>query len=478
MDFQTMMKRLFLLIIATLTIILICPGIAQSASANTSNIKQLNFVFLHGYNGNASALQPLGDSIESLMPAYISNYEYGHPGIEIQTDTMNRSYPNNVGIEVWAKNIADSINEHFAGKNNLVLIGHSMGGKTALYAVAHNIGNIADKVAMVITINSPVKSLGSSYYIGGDTGLGYWGAGLVLGDKGILESLLNYDSSPDGKIISANKHWMAFISGESSPVSPQFDVAGVDAMPRIMDDSIVPIAFQYADGADVVYYGEYEHGDFTEIKSVSDYMADQILRYIFGGNMEFSTFARAGSFEHRADLFPGTDSWQDTVGGVLVDSGTLTHSNDSFGFQEWEDVVGKTTNGDMRSTFQITQRNSFPILTGIKQSSWANAANPEDSQIYLKTAAFPRSNVQVDWSIYDQGLLPAGVKRDHYEVEIKTGTQLASIRDIFWETDNLRDVRLRILSQAQSPFRWFKAAWKVYYKESRQRQIADEFTIQ
>jgi hypothetical protein len=32
-----------------------------------------------------------------------------------------------------------------------------MGGKTALYAVAHNIGNIAERVDAVITINSPVK---------------------------------------------------------------------------------------------------------------------------------------------------------------------------------------------------------------------------------------------------------------------------------------------------------------------------------
>jgi hypothetical protein len=85
--------------------------------------------------------------------------------------------------------------------------------------------------------------------------------------------------------------------------------------------------------------------------------------------------------------------------------------------------------------------------------------------------------VQVDWGIYQQGLLPTGITRDHYEVEIETGTQLANISQVSWETSNLRDVRLQISSQAQGPFRWFRAQWKVFSKESRHRQIIDEFTI-
>ena len=39
-----------------------------------------------------------------------------------------------------------------------------MGGKAALYAVAHNIGNLADKVAMVVTSNSPIKKLSNYYF--------------------------------------------------------------------------------------------------------------------------------------------------------------------------------------------------------------------------------------------------------------------------------------------------------------------------
>ena len=472
------MKRLLLLIMSVLCVSIACPGLAQSESENSDNVKELNFVFLHGMGGHSCSLQLLEDSLVAQMPAYITNYEYDHPQVKIQTDTLLRCYPNDVGIDTWAKNIADTINEHFRNKKNLVLIGHSMGGKTALYAVAHNIGNLADKVAMVVTINSPIKSLVNYYYVGGDTALDYWGARLLISSQGVLDSVVKYDSSQDGKWVSSNKHWLAFISSESSPISGQFDVSGIDALPRDMDDTIVPISCQYSDGADVVYYGEYAHSDFSELDEVSGYMADQILRYIFGGNVPCSAFARGGSFEHKAGLFPGTDYWQDLVGGVLAGSGTLTHKNDSYiKWQEWEDVVGDYSAGSIRSSFQTTQKNSFPILTGIKQAKWASSDDPEDGRIYLSTRAAPGSSVQVDWSVYQQGLLTPGIKRDHYEVELDTGTQLSSIGQVSWETDDPRDVRLRIWSQAQSPFRWFRAQWRVYFKESRQRQIMDALPV-
>ncbi len=475
-----MMKRIVLLIIVVLSISLTCSGLAQAQTetVNTKKVKELNFVFLHGYNGHSCAFQLLEDSLAARMPAYISDYKNSYPDIDIHVDTFLRCHPNDVDIETWAKNIADSINERFSDKENLVLIGHSMGGKTALYAVAHNIGNLAEKVAMVVTINSPIKSMGTNYYIGGDTALGAWGAGFVMPDRGVLGSLLEYDSSQDGQKVSSQKHWLAFVSGESSPLSSQFDMNGIDVLPRIMDDLIVPVSYQYADGADVVYYGEYEHGDFTRREEVADYLADQILCCIFGGNIECSVFARAGSFEHRAGLLPGTDYWQDVVGGVLAGSGTLTYKNDSYlQWREWEDVVGEYSNGDIRSSYQTAQKSSFPLFSGVIQSEWANAEDNKDSRVYLKTRAAPRSSVQVDWSIYHQGLLPPGFVRDHYEVEIETGTQLASIRQVSWETDDPRDVRLRISSQAESPFRWFKSQWKVYFKEIRQRQIIDEFSI-
>jgi pimeloyl-ACP methyl ester carboxylesterase len=474
------MKHLSHVFIGMLCIVMLCPGIAQAAplSASTGNAQELNFVFLHGFNSNAGAVQLLADSVEDQLPAYITNYKYEHPDITVSTGMLLRSYPNTVDIDTWAKNIADSINQRFAGKKNLVLIGHSMGGKAALYAVAHNIGNIADRVAMVVTINSPIKSLASYHYVGGDTALDYWGAQMLLPDQGVLNSLAYYDSSDDGKWVNANKHWLAFVSCESSPTSPKFDTRGVDPLPRDMDDTIVPISCQYADGADVVYYGEYAHSDFMKLDAVSDYLANQLLRYIFGGNIECSVLARAGSFEHKADLFPGTDSWEDIAGGVLASSGTITHQNDSyFKWQEWEDVVGEPSAGGVRSTFQTTQTRSSPIFTGMVEARWVYPDNPNDGRLYIKTRAAPRSSVQVDWSVYQKGLLPAGLERDHYEVEVESGTQGTGIGQVSWESGDALDLRLRILSQAQSPFHWFRVQWRVYYKESRQRKIIDEFPV-
>jgi len=463
---------------AVLCISAVCAVPVQASPENTDKVKEFNLVFLHGYNGHSCALQLLEDSIAARIPAYISNYEYENPGVRIRTDTLMRCYPSNVDIETWSNNIADSINKHFSGKENLILIGHSMGGKTALYTVSRNIGNLADRVAMVVTINSPIKSLANSHYIGGDTALGYWGAGLVMPDQGALESLLNYDSSHDGQWVGKNKHWLAFVSGESSPISSQFDISGIDLLPRDMDDTIVPISSQYTDGADVVYYGEYGHSDFAELDEVAGYLAEQILRYIFGGSIDCSAFARGGSFEHKAGLFPGTDYWEDNVGGVFAGGGTLSYKNESFfRWQDWDDIVGEHLAGSMRSSFHVIQKKSFPLFAGIRESGWANANDAGDGRVYLNTRVAPGSSVQIEWSVYEAGLLPAGIERSRYEVEIATGTQSASISQVSWAASDPRDVRLRILSQAQSPFHWFKSQWRVFFVESRQKQIIDEFPV-
>ena len=166
---NTIMKRLAIILVGILLFnmlpVFASPILAQAAA--DYDIKEVNFVFLHGFNSNAGSVQPLGDAIFDKLPEYISAYERDNPGIQIVADTLYRSYVNNVDIETWASNIASDINKRFAGKNNLVLIGHSMGGKAALYAVAHNIGNLAEKVAMVVTVNSPIKKLSSYYFIRG-----------------------------------------------------------------------------------------------------------------------------------------------------------------------------------------------------------------------------------------------------------------------------------------------------------------------
>jgi pimeloyl-ACP methyl ester carboxylesterase len=470
------MKRLAIILVGILFINLASPMPVQASPEGS--IKEVNFVFLHGLNGNTSSLQALDDVITGKLPEYIAEYESDNPGMSIIADTLNRSYTNNVDIEIWANNIASDINKYFADKSNLVLIGHSMGGKAALYAVAHNIGNLAEKVAMVVTINSPIKKLSSYYFIGGDTNLDFEGVQLVTSDPGAVNSLANYDSSQDGLWVGTNKHWLAFISAESYPLSSQFDTSGIDVLPRDMDDKIVPISCQYADGADVIYYGEYAHSDFYKLDEVTNNIGDQILKYVFGGNMDFSVLGRAGSFEHKSDLFPGTDYWQDIAGGILADSGTLSHFNESyFKWQEWEDIVGEYSLGVTRSTFQFTQKNSFPLFTGIVEIGWVDPDNPEDGRIYVRTRAAPRSTAQVFWSVYQQGLLPEGIERNHYEVEIETGTQVTGVVGISWETSDPRDIRLHIWSQAQSPFHWFRVQWRVYYTESRQVKLIDSLPL-
>ena len=473
--FKGIRRRLALLIAIGLCAQLTFSGSVQSALEDSIRVKELNFVFLHGAGSTACSFQLLDDFIMEQVTGYILGYEQANPDIKVQVSTLKRCYPGYVDIDTWADNIADSIDKHFHGKDNLILIGHSMGGKAALYTVAQNIGGLADKVALVVTINSPIKSLHEYFVTGGGSVLDYCRVGWFRSDEGVCNSVTYYDSSQDGRWVGGNKHWLAFISGEAEPLSEQFNVAGVDACPRNMDDSIVPLSAQYSDGADVIYYGEYGHSDFAVLDEVAGFMADRILRYIFGGRIECSVLARGGTFGHKANWLLGTDYWEDVVGEVLAGRGRLRHMNESYTkWQEWEDVVGECPPQGMRSSYQVSRVSSLPFLTSIKQSCWLSPDNPEDCRLYIRTRAAPRSSVQVEWSIYQRGLLPLGMARGHYEVEIVTSTPLTGIRRVSWETDNSRDLRLRICSEAESPFRWFKAKWRIYYKESRQRQVIDE----
>jgi hypothetical protein len=327
----------------------------------------------------------------------------------------------------------------------------------------------------VVTINSPIKNLGGYYYAGGGSAVQYCRARWLLSDQGICSSAAYYDSSQEGSWVGYHKHWLAFISSEATPLSPQFDVAGVDALPRNMDDVIIPISAQYSDWADVVYYGEYGHVDFSVLNNVADFMAAQILNYIFGNPVECSVLARGGTFEHKASWLPVTNHWDDIVGEFSIISNRLEHINESYTkWQEWEDVVGERYQGDNRSSYRVNRISRFPFLTSIKESRWLSSDNAEDCRLYIRTRAAPRSRVQVDWGIYSQGLLPPGTSRDRYEVEIVTGTPLTKITGVSWITDDPRDLRLQISSEAQGPYRWFKAGWRVYSKESRQRKVIDE----
>jgi pimeloyl-ACP methyl ester carboxylesterase len=468
------MKRLAWLAVILL-LVQLAVAIPVKAAEEPTRVKQLNFVFLHGAGGNSSSMQLLSDTILEQIEPYILAYEQANPGIDIQVDILNRSYPSDVDTQTWANNVAASLNEHFDGKQNIILIGHSAGGKAALYAVANNVSGMREKVAMVVTINSPIKPLGDYYITGGASVSGYCRARWLLADQGVCDSLTNYDSSEDGSWVATNKHWLAFISAESAPSSSQFDFGGVDAWPRDMDDSTIPISAQYTDEADVVYYGQHGHGDFEESKVIAGFMAEQILDYIFGGTIECSVFVRSGTFEHKANWLPGTDYWDDTLGSILVDRGRLEHFNESFfWWQEWQDVVGESPEGSLRSSFKVSAVSPYIFFSGLSDSRWFASDDSGDFRLYIRSWAAPRNHVRVDWKIYRQGVLPEGVERDHYEVEIFTGTPLTSIRYVSWLTDDPRDLRLQVMSQAESPFRWFRAEWRVYAKEARERKIIDE----
>jgi len=472
---MVIMRRVILLIVIGLCLQLGWYSPAQSAPVK---VKELNLVFLHGAGGNVCSMQRLADAINERLPAYIAAYEQTNPDTEVRVNMLLRCYPNDVDIETWAENIAESVDEHLPDKQNLVLIGHSMGGKAALYAVANDIDGLADKTAMVVTINSPIRSLQQYYFTGGASLEDYYRAVGLISDQGVSNSIIYYDSAEDGRWVAAARHWLAFISAEAAPFSPQFNVGGVDAMPRNMDDNIIPISAQHTDRADVVYYGEHSHNDFANLDEVAGSITEQILRYIFGGEIECSVLVRGGNLGHAAGWLPGTDYWEDVVGEVLVSSGSLQHKNESFfRWQEWEDVVGESPVGSTRSSYRIVLNKVFPFGTSVEEASWLNPDDTSDCQLYLKTRAAPRSSVEVTWSTYRRGLL-AEAERDHYEVEIVTGTPLTTVRYVSWLSGYPDDLRLRISSEAERPFRWFKAEWRVYAKESRYRQVIDELTVQ
>lgn len=473
------MNRLAFLLTIVLCLPPFVPGPVQASDEGQIQVKELNFVFLHGAGGHTGTLQPLADSIIERSEGYVLDYERANPGIKIQVNALQRYYPNDVDIETWADNIAYSIDRHFRGKKDLILIGHSMGGKAALYAVAHDTRGLADRVALVVTVNSPIKKLGSYYITGGGSAAVFCAARWLLSDGGVCDSIDRYDSSQDGSWVAANKRWLAFISAEPAPVSPELNVGGLDGWPRDMDDGFVPISAQYSDGADVVYYGESGHGDFSNSADATQFMGEQILGYLFGGDIGSPVVARSGAFGHRAGWLPIRYSWEETFGEVLQSTGRLSHTNESYlKPQYWEDVVGDCPPGTVRGSYEVQPVNSLPLITGIQEARWLTADVPDDCRLYVRSKAAPKTRVQLDWNIFRHGRLPPGARRDHYEINVVAGTPQAGIPQVSWATDDVRDVRLRVRSRAEGPFRWFKAEWKVYSTESRQRKVIDQIRPQ
>jgi len=475
--FESSIRLVAILIVVGFLVLGAFPDSTMSAPGGPTLVKELNIVFLHGAGGHADSFQFLTDSIKEKLPAFAAIYERANPNISIVINTLARWYPGYVDIDVWAGNIADSLKEHFGDKEDLILVGHSMGGKTALHMVAKNVGDVADRVAAVVTINSPIRNLSQYYAPAGGPVLEYYQTILLGADEGIARSVVYHDCSEEAKWVGENKNWLALVSAEGAPFSRQFDRAGVDAWPRDMDDGVVPISAQYSDGADTVYYGQHGHGALATDNEVASLVADRILRYLFGESIGCSVPTRSGSIEHKADWLLGTDHWDDLVGDVVAESGRIQHHNGSWKWQEWEDIIGVSASESQRSRTRLTQI-SPPFLTGVEELRWVSPEDIYDSRVYLKTRAAPHNTVQVQWAIYAKGLLPDGNERSHYEVKIADATPLATVTEVSWVTSDTNDVRLRLWSEAQSPFRWLKMEWQVYQKESRQRFIVDDIPAQ
>ena len=109
------MKKLLIVLAVVLCLQLGFAGSVSSAAESTGGVKELNFVFLHGAAGNPCGPQLLADSILEQIPSYILEYEQANPGIKVNINVLNRCYPNDVDIETWAKNIADSVNRYLPG---------------------------------------------------------------------------------------------------------------------------------------------------------------------------------------------------------------------------------------------------------------------------------------------------------------------------------------------------------------------------
>ena len=444
------------------------------AAGPVSQVKEVNVVFIHGMGSCSSSTQLLSDAFEDQAKAYVTTYEIQNPGTSVQVNILQRSYPNDVDIDVWAANIADAVKKHFAGKKDLILVGHSAGGKSALYGVSHNIENLGDIVNTVVTINSPVKDLNSFYLAGGGSAASYIKTRQLTTNNSLADSLATYDSSADGLTVSKIGHWLALISSESAPLSSEFNVGGVDQYPQDMDDGLVPITAQYAPGADAAWYGDYGHSSFNQQPEVAAILADKILRYIFGVPLQTSTAGYTQTIEHHAGWLPYTFRWVDIAGESTGNTGVISHSNTSFfKWQEWEDTINITVS-DTKSKYSVL-RSSLPWITAVTAVKWLNPDDPKDARIVVKTRAAPRATVRADWEILQFLSLPNGVEKDHYEIKVTNGASLAGIRQAVWYSFNGNDPRVRVNSEAEGPFRWFNAEVTVFYRRQITRKLIDEF---
>ena len=102
--FAGIVGRFILMVVFGLCLQTALPISAQSPSEAPAQVKELNFVFLHGMGGTSCSMQLLADSIKEQLPAFASIYERENPDTEIRMNMLIRCYSAYEDIETWAQN--------------------------------------------------------------------------------------------------------------------------------------------------------------------------------------------------------------------------------------------------------------------------------------------------------------------------------------------------------------------------------------
>jgi pimeloyl-ACP methyl ester carboxylesterase len=458
-------KKVLTNLIMLLCILPACITTGLPNHPEKTSPSEIWIAFFHGLGGNASVNRPLIENI-SIM--------FQQQGITLKY--INPSLPNDVSLEEWSTNIAQTIFDWAKNETQtqpwIILVGHSMGGKAALHAVAQNLKNIDTYVSSVITINSPIKNLGRY------RPFTYFWNGLLLRllakqylheTKVVaIKDCRDIDTSIDGKtwVEGTNRSWLSFISAEAYPTDPAYDLKiqnnTIDPYPRYMDDGLVPIDAQYTDDATPVYYGTCGHQAMEKEPAAIQTLANTTVRYLLGEPINVSSFSDAWVYDHQAIR---STFWDDVVGRdeTLIDSGYIFHAAGVFPPYQWVDVVGGNHTSNLRSRYETQQICCIGSL--IKNVSWVSS-NQTDYRLKILSQSLPLGKIELDWRVY--GIIPPEHLRDHYEVEVLDGSSYghSRITNAEWASSDCTDIGINIRSWVL--LGTIKIEWRVYLNEPKQ----------
>ena len=263
-------------------------GNEESAQFSRISYKQLGppsspvvIFFLHGWLGESDDLVPLARRVLHLW----SNQ--GKITSDLRLDL--NGFPNNLGLERWATNIAQRIRNRLKDMSDtgkVIIVGYSMGGKAALYAVGHNISDIRDSIDVIITINTPYHDLAefapALLTKAACQAAHFWKR---TPDRGACEDLVHHDSTDTVRTIQDETDIpiYALASSEDMPLSLSCNSpimsSPVDPYAWYLDDGNVPLKAQSVEGVKTIYYGNFCHWDLLEPSSpVLRVLAREILK--------------------------------------------------------------------------------------------------------------------------------------------------------------------------------------------------------